>query len=55
MYYAYGFLDVENTDWFVESSHKNGIPIMRNVTEYATFWMNKSKVDSTLESKHDMD
>ncbi len=33
----------KNTDWFVESSHKNGMSITLNVTEYATFWMNKSK------------
>ncbi len=35
---------MRKTDWFVESLHKNRIPITRNVTEYATFWMNKSKV-----------
>ncbi len=40
----YGFRYVENTDWFVESSHKNWIPITQNVTEYATIWINKSKI-----------
>ncbi len=42
----YDFCDVENVDWIVESSHKNGIYcITRSVTEFAKFWMDTSKVD----------
>ncbi len=39
------YRDVENVDWIVEYSHKNGIYcVTRNVIKFATFWMDKSKV-----------
>ncbi len=48
----YDFCNVENTDRLAESSHKNGIYcITRNVTEFAKFWMNKSKVSQYISNK----
>ncbi len=42
---AYDFHDAENVDGIAKSSHKNRIYcIMQNATEFAKFWMNKSKV-----------
>ncbi len=41
----YDFHDVENADGITESSHRNRIyHITRNVTEFAKFWMDTSKV-----------
>ncbi len=42
---AYDFRDAENVDGIPESSHKNGIYCIKwNVTEFAKFWMDISKV-----------
>ncbi len=41
----YDFNILENVDWIIKSSHKNGIYcIAWNVTELAKLCMNKSKV-----------
>ncbi len=44
------FRGAENADWITESSHKNWVYSTKwNVTEFGTFWMDKSSRLYTLQ------